>query len=50
MTETGWELWGLKLHWFIVLGLLVVAIIAVLLMKKKPDGPKADKKAGDEGV
>ncbi len=49
MSETGWELWGLKFHWIIVVILVIVLFLVIVLVKKKVAPKKIDKKAGDEG-
>jgi len=49
MSETGWELWGLKFHWFIVLILVIFLFLVILFVKKKVAPKQTDEKAGDEG-
>ncbi len=49
MSETGWELWGLKFHWFIVLILVIFLFLFFVFVKKKVAPKKTDEKAGDEG-
>ena len=49
MTDTGWELWGLKFHWTIVLVLVIFLFLFILFVKAKVAPKKTDGKAGDEG-
>jgi len=49
MSETGWELWGLKFHWFIVVILVIFLTLVIVFVKKKMAPKNIDKKAGDEG-